>query len=54
MTQHYVVDIWVEDECVTQDELDDVIANAIASLNHAKGISDNKIEYDVVDMSDDD
>lgn len=45
-TRHYIVDVWVDDDLVTEDQLDTKLGEVVNELKQ----QDSSISYDLVDM----
>jgi hypothetical protein len=51
---HYIVDVWVEDDAVTEDQLDTAIGETVEQLGIAHNLDPNGLTYDLVDMGEED
>lgn len=52
-TTHYVVDVWIKNSIITEDQLDEALAVAITQLQVAHNTDTSNVDYDLSNMGDD-
>jgi len=53
-TRHYIVDIWITDNVISEDVLDTALCKTIQHLQEGRGVTSDEIAYDLVDMGEED
>lgn len=49
-SRRYVVDIWVDDDCVDKDTLDNAIGHALSNMMTQLDLPEFAVQYNLVDM----